>query len=53
MNKTLAVELQDLREQIAQDIESWEVQSDTTNLNPEVYKIIKQTFANVARGTND
>ena len=42
-----------LRERIAQEIESWEVQSDSTNLNPEVYKIIKQTFANVARGTND
>ena len=39
-----------LREKIAKEIEAWEVVEDSTNMNPEVFKFLKKTLADVARG---
>ena len=39
-----------LREKIAKEIEAWERVEDSTNMNPEVFKFLKKTLADVARG---
>jgi hypothetical protein len=39
-----------LREKIAKEIEAWEIVEDSTNMNPEVFKFLKKTLADVARG---
>jgi hypothetical protein len=39
-----------LRDKIAKEIEAWEVVEDSTNMNPEVFKFLKETFASVVRG---
>ena len=39
-----------LRDRIAREIEAWEIVEDSTNMNPEVFKFLKKTLADVARG---
>ena len=39
-----------LREQIAKEIEAWEIIEDTTKTNPDTFNFIKQHFAGIARG---